>query len=100
MVSGRLRERESVVRGVSVSPRPWRRRRMLLGGVVVEVVLGEVGGVRVRVRLGVKIEGLGVLRGMVVSEVVVHGEWHEVFVNDGVRGKQELQNKVLYVRES
>lgn len=52
-VSGRFRLWARVLKGRWVSPRPWRRRRMLVGG----VEFG--GGVIVRVRFGGKSDGVG-----------------------------------------
>ena len=66
VVSGRWRACAREVSGGRVSPRPWRRRRMLVGValaggvvVVVEVDGGGGGGVRVRVRFEGKSVGVG-----------------------------------------
>ena len=66
VVSGSCSDCAKVVKGVMLSPRPWRRRRMFGAGADRDCGEGEDGGgVIVMVRCEGKSEGVGDLVGIV-----------------------------------
>ena len=75
MVSGRRSDCAKVVKGVMLSPRPWRRRRMF-GGVDWDCGEDESGGgVIVMVRCEGKSEGVGDLVGIVAVWLLFWARW-------------------------